>query len=106
MLASACADSSCARLRANESRARPDQTERVLASAQFQPEQEMAGVQFDCLLSEFQGERELLVEKPDPRRQPSDKPVRPGQQRAPSQSNSRPASPSRASSTSPRASQT
>src|SRR5262249_15855317 len=48
---------------------------RVLAAAEFQPENEMAGVPFHGLLQEFHGKRELLVIVTDPRGEPGHEPI-------------------------------
>ena len=56
---------------------RPGQTQRLLAAAQFQPEQEMAGIQFDGLLQELERQGELLVDSSE-----SAPPARPRTSRA------------------------
>ena len=99
-----CADS-VGRACVKEFSRRPDQAERLLAAAQFQPEQKMAGVQFHCLLDEFQRQRELFVVKADARRQPRHEPVLRRQQQRLFETVIRPVSRARASNTSPRASQ-
>ena len=49
--------------------------QRLLAVSLFEPEQEMARIQFNRLLNQFKRQDKLLVIKPDARGQPGDEPV-------------------------------
>src|SRR5882672_6891560 len=54
---------------------RAGQAERVLAAAEFQPEQKMSSIPFYCRLYQLESERELFVEIADARREPRHEPV-------------------------------
>ena len=55
-------------------------SERLLATAEFQPNDEMAGIPLNGLLQEFQSKRELLVIIANARGEPGDKPIARGEQ--------------------------
>src|SRR5437016_3164120 len=52
-----------------------DQAERLLATAQFQPESELRGVPFDGLLQQLERQGELMIITANPRSEPGNEPT-------------------------------